>query len=462
MTASFYKKALKIAIPIALSQFFAGLLGVIDTLMVSQLGDNAIAAVGISSNITFLMFMVNWGLMSGFGIFIAQYYGSKDLLNIHKVFIVVLILASLIATLFFLAAFFAPAFLIGLYNNSDDLVNTVEVARFGEAYLRIASISFVTITFTQSLSMFMRSVGDVVFPQVMQIMVVFLNTGLNYLLINGNLGAPALGVQGAALATVSSSSVGLVLFIGYMIVNKNPVYRIRFAAYKLIDRPFIKRVFKKTMPVLLNETIWGLGMSMYLIAFGFISPMAVTSLTIANQVIGLIWFANGGLAAATAIMLGHKLGENALSEAKLYASRFVRMNLAIGVTIGGILFLLAPWIASLYEATSLEVQSNVIWFLRIFALYLPIKFMNALHIVGTLRSGGDTLFALFSEIGPLWGYGVPMVFILSLFTSAPLYLILILINVEEIIKITILTFRYRSYKWIRNLTIDPDLATVTL
>lgn len=458
MTSSFYKKALRIAIPIALSQFFAGLLGVIDTLMVSRLGDNAIAAVGISSNITFLMFMVNWGLLSGFGIFIAQYYGSKDILNIHKVFLVVLVLSTMIATFFFSIGFFMPDVLIGLYNNSDDLINAQEVARFGEAYLRIASISFVTITFTQMLSMLMRSVEDVVFPQAMQIFVVFLNTGLNFLLINGNLGAPALGVEGAAIATVSSSSVGLMLFVAYMFISRNPVYRIRFQSYRLIDRVFLKRVFKKTMPVLLNETIWGLGMSAYLIAFGFISPLAVTSLTISNQVIGLIWFANGGLAAATAIMLGHKLGENALEEAKDYASRFVRMNLTIGVTIGAILFIFAPRIAGLYESTSVEVQTNVTYFLRIFAVYLPIKFMNALHIVGTLRSGGDTMYALFSEIGPLWGYGVPMVFILALFTSVPLFIILIIINVEEIIKLVVLTIRYRSYRWIKNLTIDPDLA----
>jgi Na+-driven multidrug efflux pump len=198
---------------------------------------------------------------------------------------------------------------------------------------------------------------------------------------------------------------------------------------------------------------------MYLIAFGFISPLAITSLTIANQVMGLIWFANGGISAAAAIMLGHKLGENKLAEAKDYARRFVRINLVVGITVGLILFALSRPIALTYSATSDAVKDNVVLFLRIYAVYLPVKFMNAMHIVGTLRSGGDTVYALMSELLPLWGYGVPVVFILALTTTLPLYLILILINVEELIKLALLWRRYQTDKWIKNLTLDEKVLT---
>ncbi len=454
MTEGFYRKVLKIALPIALSQFLGGLMSVVDTLMVSQLGDNAVAAVGIASNIAFFMFMVNWGLLSGFGIFIAQYYGSKDIFNIHKVFIIVLGFSTTIALVFFSLAFFFPEALIGLYTQSSDTTNVLAVRAFGIRYLKIVSISYITITFTQMLSILMRSVEDVVIPQIIQISVIFINTGLNFILINGRLGFEAYGVAGAAYATVISSSLGLITFFVYMRLKNSPIYNIQWSAAKAITRPFTLRILKKTMPVLANETFWGLGMSMYLIAFGFISPLAITSLTIANQIMGLIWFANGGVSAATAIMLGHKLGDNQLGEAKIYAKRFVRINIVLGLSIGILLFTFSRPIAQIYTATSESVQENVVLFLRIYAVYLPVKFMNALHIVGTLRSGGDTFYALLSELLPLWLYGVPIAFILALTTSLPLPIILILMNVEELIKFVLLITRYKSYRWIKNLTFE--------
>lgn len=461
MTSNFYKRVFKIAIPIALSQFFGGLMSVVDTLMVSQLGDNAVAAVGIASNIAFFMLMVNWGLLSGFGIFIAQYYGTKDIFNIHKVFIIVFGFSTVIAATFFLGAFFFPSVLVGLYTQSSDMANVLVVRSFGIQYLKIASISYITITFTQMISMLMRSVEDVVIPQFIQIFVIFLNTGLNFILITGRFGFQAYGVAGAAYATVISSSLGLLVLLMYMIFSPSPVYKIQWAARKEITKPFVKKLLKRTMPVLANETFWGLGMSMYLIAFGFISPLAITSLTIANQIMGLIWFANGGVSAAAAIMLGHKLGENKLEDAKLYAKRFVRINLLTSVTVGLLLFILSGWIANVYTSTSELVRDNVILFLRIYALYLPIKFMNALHIVGTLRSGGDTVYALISELAPLWLYGVPIAFILAITTQLSLPTILVIMNIEELIKFALLVTRYKGHRWIKNLTLDDALGVTS-
>jgi len=341
------------------------------------------------------------------------------------------------------------------------MANVLEVRAFGIQYLKIASISYITITFTQMFSILMRSVEDVVVPQFIQIFVIFLNTGLNYILISGRLGFQAYGVAGAAYATVISSSLGLLILITYMLLSSSPVYNIKWSARKDITKDFVFRILKRTMPVLANETFWGLGMSMYLIAFGFISPLAITSLTIANQIMGLIWFANGGVSAAAAIMLGHKLGENKLDEAKVYAKRFVRINLLTSLTIGVILFVFSSWIATIYTSTSDLVQDNVILFLRIYAVYLPFKFMNALHIVGTLRSGGDTVFALISELAPLWLYGVPIAFILAITTSLPLPVILVIMNIEELIKFGLLVSRYKSNRWIKNLTLEEPSFAVT-
>lgn len=450
----FYKKVWSLGAPIALSSLMTSLLGVIDTKMVSSLGNVAVAAVGVSANFAFLLIMISFGFLSGLSIFVAQYWGSKDIKSIHKVFIISIIIGTAISIIFFIAAFFFPEFIIGLYNHSGDEVNSVILNDFGIQYLKIAAFSYFTMTFTFVISMIMRSVERVIYPQAVAILTVLLNTLLNYTLIKGNFGFEAYGVKGAAIATLISSGIGTTLLIIYLFKSKEEVFKIKFNTYKDITSSFIKKISKKALPVAINEMMWGLGMSMYLIAFGFISTDSLTSVHISNQIMGLFWVINAGISSACAIMLGNKLGEGKTDIAKKWGIKFTKLSLLAGLILGVVLFISSDSISRLYPNTSLDVQENISIILKVFSFYVPIKFSNALQIVGTLRAGGDTKFALFAELGPLWLVGVPLAFILSIYTSLPLYMIIAIVNVEEVLKFFLVLGRFLKFKWVKNLTLE--------
>lgn len=448
----FYKKLVRLGLPITLSQLLTSLLAFIDTLMVSGLGDNAIAAVGIGASFFFLMFMINFGLISGLSIFFAQFWGTKDIESIHKTFIISIIVSFFVALTFFIMGHFFSDFIISLYNNSDDLVSTAYIQEYGVKYLKIASFSYFFTSFSFVIYMLMRSVEKVIFPQLVSIVMVLTNTILNYLLIHGNFGFPALGIEGAAIATLISSILAAVILVIFLLTTKQEVYRIKFSTYKTITRDFIKKLLKKALPVGLNETLWGLGMTMYLIAFSYTSVNALPSYIIANQIIGMFWVINTGVSSACAIMLGNKLGEGEIEIAKAWGKRFVFLSFGFGLILGIILFFTSSLIPNLFQNASLDVRNNATLILMAFSFYMPIKFTNAMHIVGTLRSGGDTVFAFLAEVVVLWGIGVPLAFILSIYTDLPLYIIVAIVNVEELIKFVLVNVRFFTFKWAKNLT----------
>ncbi len=448
----FYQTLFKIAIPIFFSQLLGSLLGIIDTFMVTKLGDDALSAVGIGSQFMFLLSIVLFGLFSGFGIFIAQYYGSKDYDNISKVFYVMLITGLSFALIFLGITQLFPRELLTLFNLNDS--PNQQVIEMGIAYLRIIGFSFVTMTVSFAISMLARNVQKVLMPSIFQAVGVLINTGLNYLLIGGNLGFPKMGVSGAAVATLVSSSFVVVLMIGYLYFSRERALKVKLSSLKNMSIALIKKWYKTSIPVLINESFWGLGMTVYLIAYGFIGEKAVGSIYLSNQINSLFWVATISVANASAVMLGNKLGSNDLDTAREWEVRFRKLGVTFGVVLGSILFIFAPVIVPLFGSLSIEVKDMVIMILRIYAVYAPIKFLNAIFIVGTLRSGGDTKFALFAEIFSLWGIGVPLAFALSYFTDLPLYMIILFVNFEEVGKFVLCYRRSASGKWINNLTME--------
>jgi putative MATE family efflux protein len=448
----FIKKVIRIGLPITLSQLLTSLLAFIDTFMVSGLGDEAVGAVGIGANYYFLMIMINFGLVSGLSIFFAQYWGSNDVENIHKTFLVSFILSQIIVVIFFTFGFFFSDTIISLYNNSGDINATPLIQEFGVKYLKIATFSYPFTAITFVISMMMRSMEKVIFPQLVAVLMVVLNTVLNYLLIGGNFGFPSLGIEGAATATLLSSIVGASIFAIYILTTKRSEFRVKITLLQTITKDFLRKLLKKALPVALNETLWGLGMTLYLIAFSFVSADAIPSYHISNQIMSMFWVFNAGVASACAVMLGNKLGEAKIEIAKLWGRRFLVISFGFGFLFGGLLFLSSGLIPNYFTNISASVRDNVTLILMIFSFFVPIKFVNALHIIGTLRSGGDTVFAFVAEVGVLWGIGVPLAFILSLYTSLPLHIIVLIVNGEEVVKFFLVNSRFFTYKWANNLT----------
>jgi len=446
----FYQTLIKIAIPIFFSQLMGSLLGIIDTFMVTELGDDALSAVGIGSQFLFLNNILQFGLFSGLSIFIAQFYGSKSYKDIYRVFWMMIFFGFVISSLFLGLVLWIPDPLIHLFNLSE--TPNQHVIDLGIEYLSIIGYTFITSMIAFAISMLARNVGKVLWPSIFQVFGVILNTFLNYGLINGYMGFPKLGVKGAALATLISSSVMAILAISYLYLSHEKALKVKLSALKGLTKSFIKKLIKTALPVLINEGFWGLGMTVYLIAYGFIGDKAVGSVYLSNQINNIFWVATIAIANAAAVMLGNKLGENKLETARLWEKKFRKLGFTLGIIIGILLFTLAPLIVPLFGNLTDEVTHMVVLILRVYAVYAPIKFLNAIAIVGTLRSGGDTKFALFAEVLGLWGVGVPLAFILSYFTKLDLYVIIIFVNFEEIMKFIITYKRTTSGKWINNLT----------
>jgi putative MATE family efflux protein len=452
----FYTTLLKIAVPIFLTQLLGSLLGIIDTFMVTELGDDALSAVGIGSQFLFLLTIIQFGLFSGFGIFIAQYYGSKNYEHISRVFLIMMFSGLFFAFIFLGLTQLIPTQMIRLFNLNE--APNQNVIALGTKYLSIIGFAFVTTTISFAISMLARNVHKILWPSIFQMIGVLMNTFLNYVLIGGRLGFAELGVEGAAIATLISSSFVAVLSVLYIIFSKSEALRIYFSSLKGITKDFMRKLLKTSVPVLLNESFWGIGMTMYLVAYGLIGEKAVGSIYLSNQINSIFWVATISIANASAVMLGNKLGENQLDVAHEWEKRFRKLGLMLGLVLGTILFVFAPVIVPLFGDLSLEVKDTVIIILRVYAVYAPIKFLNAIMIVGILRSGGDTKFALLIEIIALWGIGVPLAFILSYFSNLPLYIIITLANLEEISKFILGYRRSISGKWINNLTQDQMLV----
>ena len=450
----FYRLLIRLAIPIFFTQLLGSLLGIVDTFMVSSLGDDALAAVGIGSQFMMLMFMIQFGLMSGFGIFIAQYYGAKDYTNIAKTFLLAISIGLSVAVVFLLIAQLTPTQLLRLFNMNEN--PNQNVISLGRDYLTIASFAFVTSTTTFAISMLARSVHKVIVVSLIQSSGIALNTVLNYILIHGKLGFPELGVAGAATATLISSSLMMVASILFLVFTKEQALKIDPRRIFDLSKGFTKKIMKTVFPVVLNESFWGLAMTLYVVAYGLIGEKEVGSIYLSNQINSLFWVVTISVANAAAVMLGKKLGENDLVTAKEWELRFRKLGLVTGLVVGVFLFILTPSIVSLFDGLSTEVTSTVIVVLRIYALYAPIKFLNAIFVVGTLRAGGDTKYALISDLGALWVYGVPLAFLLAYFTSLPLPVIVVLVNVEEVIKFSLLYLRVIRGKWINNLTLETS------
>jgi Na+-driven multidrug efflux pump len=265
-----------------------------------------------------------------------------------------------------------------------------------------------------------------------------------------------MGVAGAALATLISSSLMMIASVTYLIVSREPALHIRLSHRRAIDRTFVRHQATTVVPVVFNETFWGLAMTLYVVAYGLMGEQEVGSIYLSNQINSLFWVVTISIANAAAIMLGNKLGENDLVTAKEWELRFRRLGILSGVFVGVLLFVLTPTIVHQFQGLSDVVRDTVTIILRIYAVYAPIKFLNAIFIVGTLRAGGDTRFALIADLGALWVYGVPLAFLLAYFSSLPLPWIVVFVHLEEFIKFGLLYTRVRRGKWINNLTADEE------
>lgn len=442
--SKFLVKLLKLASPIMLQQLIFSSLGMVDTLMIGQLGDSAVAAVGIANQVFFLVTLLYFGVTSGSAIFTAQYWGQKDIPRINQVLGLSLMISLAGGGIFALAALLAPAGIMGIYTKDPAVIWQ------GSSYLRVIALSYFLTAVTYSYSAILRSIEQVRLPMFVSLIALSLNTLLNFGLILGNFGLPALGVKGAAYATLIARLVETGLTVTLVYFRKLPLAA-RFQELFRWDRiPFMK-FFRTTLPVILTEIIWSLGTTTYNAIYAHISTESIAAYNIAMTLDRLVFVIFIGLAHACAIMIGNQIGTGNTEAATIYGKKYMLIGL-IGAAFSGLLiFLLKNPILSLYRVTPQTLDfANRILLVMIFSL--PIRSLNLIVLIGILRSGGDTLYAMLIDAGIIWIIGVPMALLGAFILHLPVYLVYTLVMADEITKLLLGLRRFFQGRWAHTLT----------
>lgn len=439
----FYKTLISLALPIVMQNFISSALNMVDTVMIGQLGEGAIASVGLANQVFFLFILICFGTYSGGSIFVSQFWGKKDVANVRRSLGLSAIIGTGVAIIFTIATVFFSKQVMGLL--TSDSYTIIQ----GASYLKIIGISYIFTSLSFAYGFASRSVGNAMLPMMISAIALGINTFLNYILIFGNFGAPKMGVEGAAIATVVARTIEFLLMM-VAVYGKKTTLAGSYGEMTDLSEDFVKRFLKTATPVILNEFFWSLGMVMYSVAYAKVGTKAVATVQIANTVQNLFMVISFGIGNASAIMLGNVLGSGDSKKAIEYSWKFTFLSFTVGALVGILLWLMTPVILFAFNVSeNMEIQVKKV--LVIMAIFMILKTYNSTLVVGILRSGGDTRFSLFLEMGCVWLVGVPLAFLGAVVWKLPVEKIVFLVSLEEVVKTIIGLPRVISKKWVKNL-----------
>lgn len=441
---AFFKQALAITLPFAFQNLISASLNMIDTVMIGVLGEAQIAAVGLANQVYFLFHLLLFGVNSGAAIFTAQFWGNRDIKGIRRVLGIALISGTSLSLLFMLVGLLIPSPILSLFSGDP------EVIRLGSGYLRMVSISFILNAITFAYAFTLRSTGKVTLTVIINLIALCINTCFNYLLINGHYGFPRMEVNGAAIATLLARFLETIIMIT-IIYGKNLVPAGKIKEMTNIKFDFVRKYFKTTIPVILNEFLWALGVTMFAVVYARMGTGIIAAINIFATVERVSMVVFFGLAQAAAVMIGHRIGAGGEADALCYAKRFCSMGPILGIIIGVGLILAADPILSVYNVPS-EVIMTAKKIIMVYAMIIPFKIFNLINVVGVLRSGGDTRFSLILDTAGIWLIAVPLAFLSGLIWKLPPAQVYLLTALEEIFKLVLGVNRLLTGKWINNLT----------
>lgn len=438
----FMRMFLALSIPIVIQNLFSTGLNFVSNIMIGRVGStDAIAAIGIANKIYFLYDLIAFGMISGGSIFFAQYFGSKDIKSLRRTIGMILTLVIGISIIFMAIALFFPYQILSIFSKDASVLEK------GVQYLKIVAPSYVLTGVTFTLVFVMRAINDTVKPMISSITAIIANVILNYALIYGNLGFQRMEVKGAALATLIARVIEMGLII-YFVFRKNSIIRGKFSEFISFRKEHINHFLRISLPVIINEGMWGLGTVAYSFAYAYLGTSAFSSTEIGSIVAEMFFVLSFGIAHGSGILIGNSLGADDKERARKYGTAFLFMAIVVGTFTGVMLLILKSPILSLYSLDE-QTMRNANYILILNALLLPIRFLNILFIVGILRGGGDTKHALKIELIGLWGFGVPMTLVLAFIFKAPITIVFFMHFLEEFIKTVLCIPRYKKEAWLR-------------
>ena len=438
---SLRKEIVRLALPIALQQFMTALVGACDAIMLGKLSQDAMSAVSLATQVTFVFNLFMFAFMAGENMFVAQYYGKGDYTGISQVFSLVTKICGCIAVVFLAGTLFFPEQLMRILTNEETLIV------LGSEYLRVIGISYVFSGIAQIFLAIMKNCGAVNMSTLINGVMVILNIALNAVFIFGLSGFPKMGIKGAALATVLATVVQFLWSVGYVLC------RIRAVKFSLrsCEKKLFGRFWQKTVPLLINNLAWGIGFSMYSVIMGHLGTDAVAANGIANISKNLVVCFCLGLGNAGSIIVGNRLGADRLQEAKEAGETLTKTAIIAGIVSGLVLIDLSPFITKMVDLTP-TARGYLQKMLLISSYYIAGKSVNCMTIGGIFAAGGDSKFGMLCDSVTLWCIIVPLGCICAFILKLPVMVVYFVLNLDEIIKLPVVYKHYKKYKWIKNLT----------
>ena len=436
----FYSSLVAIAIPISLQALLQNFVNMLDTIMIGRLGSVEIAAVGLGNQIFFILNMILFGITSGGSVFIAQFWGKKDLAGIRKSLGLMTFIAFVVSVIFTITCLLIPNQLIRLYSPDP------QVIQVGGTYLRFVCLSYIPTAISFSITLALRSTERVKLPLVCTSISLFTNLIANYLLIF----VAGLGVKGAAIATIISRIIELVILATWSYSHK---YEICGKLKELLgfNRYFIVKFLKIAFPVIINETFWGLGTSVYNAIFAHAGTNAFTAYSITGTISQLTWVFCMGFGNGIGVLIGKRIGEKKIDEAKTYAKRSMWFMPLIGAFVGVFLVPLSKLLPVFFNVDQ-EIIKTATAILMILIFVYPFNSFCMNWIVGVCRAGGDTVFSAVAEIVVLWCVAIPLGYVAAFVLHLPAPMIYLFFCSESIVKAIIGAIRVLSGKWLHEVT----------
>lgn len=445
----FWRIALKLAFPVAMQNLLTSSFILVDTIMVGQLGDLPLSAVGMAGQFGWFLNMITFGMCSGAAVFISQYWGAKDTAGIRRTYGIAVVSVCLISALFFVIGLLFPEGVVRIFNREPDVVEA------GAAYLRIACWSYLATGVNMVFCIVLRSTENVKLPMYVSLVTTVLNAFMDYGLIFGAFGMPEMGIRGAALATVISAWAGPVLILAVSAIQRNMLITPLKELFGF-NRRSIAQYYEKATPVIINETLWGLGTLLFSVIFANLGYQYYAAVTIFRTFDNIAFVFFIGLCNASSIMVGKNVGAGHIKRAVEDSRRFVLFVSLCSVLTGVLIIIFRFQLASVFNLSGSITQETLkltASLLLVYGIELPVRNLPYILIVGTFRPGGDTKIGMKLDLLSLWLCSVPLTTLAAFVFKLPFIAVFAIMYIaEDYLKVILCIKHYFTYSWLRPVT----------
>ncbi|EHK2304447.1 MATE family efflux transporter [Clostridium perfringens] len=448
----FYRLLFSIALPIAVQNLITFMVSMVDTLMVGALGEIQLSAVSIANNLFFVLTILMFGLAGGSNIMISQYWGKGNVRTIHKILAIMYRVCLLITGIFIFIALFLPKYFMGIFTTDKAVID------FGASYLRIVCIGYLFYSITNCTIMMLRSVKTVSISIIVYTASLVVNSILNWIFIFGNLGAPELGIRGAAIATVCARITEFSIVLVFMFIYERKI-GLKIEHLLKLDKEILKDYVGLCTPVLCNELLWAIGASMISVIVGRMGTEVVAANSIngvAHQFVTVFIF---GMSNATAVIIGNTIGEGKKEKAKEYAYSIGIFSVVMGCISGLMILLIKPFVVNFYNV-SYSTKLIAMEIMTVTSGIIVFQSLASNFMMGVLRGGGDAKFVLINDLIFMWLVAIPGGFFVAFVLELPVALVFLVIKCDEILKSLTSVYRVISGKWVNDVTKDYEFEEV--